>query len=153
MHHFAFAPATITVEQGDTVRWANMEFIEHTATSQTGPGTLIPSGVFDSGPLQFGETFEFTFTQLGDYHYFCIPHGSSMQGLVRVIPPAHPSGDMNCDGSVTVSDIAGFVLALTDPAGYTAQFPGCELNLADINADGLVSVSDIGLFVQLLTGG
>lgn len=62
-------------------------------------------------------------------------------------------GDMNCDGLVTVADIGGFVLALTDPAGYAAQFPGCSINNADMNDDGDVTVSDIGPFVQLLTGG
>lgn len=62
-------------------------------------------------------------------------------------------GDMNCDGTVSVGDIGGFVLALTDPAGYAAQFPDCDINNADINGDMNVSVGDIGLFVALLTGG
>ncbi len=60
-------------------------------------------------------------------------------------------GDMNCDGVVTVGDIAGFVLALTDPAGYAAQFPNCNINNADINQDNVVSVGDISGFVALLT--
>ncbi|MGE3182740.1 MAG: hypothetical protein AB7N71_14000 [Phycisphaerae bacterium] len=62
-------------------------------------------------------------------------------------------GDMNCDGLVSVSDIGGFVLALTDPVGYAAQFPDCDVSNADINDDDIVSVSDIGPFVALLTGG
>lgn len=62
-------------------------------------------------------------------------------------------GDMNCDGAVTVSDIGPFVLALTNSAGYMAQFPNCNLQNADVNGDGAVTVSDIGPFVQLLTGG
>lgn len=62
-------------------------------------------------------------------------------------------GDLNCDGLITVSDIAPIVLALTDPAGYAAQFPDCNILNADTNADGLVSVGDIGGFVALLTGG
>ncbi|MDX2198257.1 MAG: hypothetical protein SF069_04700 [Phycisphaerae bacterium] len=61
-------------------------------------------------------------------------------------------GDMNCDGIVSVGDIAGFVLALTDPAGYAAQFPNCDINNADINQDNVVSVGDISGFVALLTG-
>lgn len=67
-------------------------------------------------------------------------------------PPGFPPGDMNCDGVLTVADIAGFVLALTDPAGYAAQFPACDINNADINNDSLISVADIGPFVALLTG-
>ncbi|MDX2197828.1 MAG: carbohydrate-binding protein [Phycisphaerae bacterium] len=62
-------------------------------------------------------------------------------------------GDMNCDGVVTVGDIGGFVLSLTDPAGYAAQYPACDINNADVNNDGFVTVSDIGPFVALLTGG
>ncbi|MGE3181168.1 MAG: M12 family metallo-peptidase [Phycisphaerae bacterium] len=62
-------------------------------------------------------------------------------------------GDMNCDGTVSVSDIGGFVLALTDPSGYAAQYPDCDIENGDINQDSSVSVSDIGPFVALLTGG
>lgn len=68
-------------------------------------------------------------------------------------PPTGLAGDMNCDGTISVSDISGFVLALTDPAGYAAQFPDCNIDNADLNNDGSVSVGDIGAFVALLTGG
>lgn len=61
--------------------------------------------------------------------------------------PSTP-GDMNCDSGITVSDISGFVLALTDPAAYSARFPLCSRLNADVNADGRVTVSDIGPFVQ-----
>ena len=62
-------------------------------------------------------------------------------------------GDMNCDGVVSVGDIAGFVLALTDPSGYAATYPGCNIANADVNGDTVVSVGDIGAFVTLLAGG
>lgn len=62
-------------------------------------------------------------------------------------------GDMNCDGLLTVGDIPGFVLALTDAEAYETAFPDCDINLADVNADMQISVSDIGPFVTLLTGG
>lgn len=62
------------------------------------------------------------------------------------------AGDMNCDTLVTVSDIGGFVLALTNPSQYVIQFPGCNILNADVNGDSVVSVSDIGEFVVLLTG-
>ncbi|MDX2198092.1 MAG: hypothetical protein SF069_03875 [Phycisphaerae bacterium] len=61
-------------------------------------------------------------------------------------------GDMNCDGFVTVGDIGGFVLSLTNPAQYAIQFPDCDITLADVNGDGFVTVGDIGSFVALLTG-
>lgn len=69
------------------------------------------------------------------------------------LAPVGLAGDMNCDGVVSVSDIGGFVLALTDPAGYAAAFPNCNVLHADVNDDGVVSVGDIGSFVSLLTSG
>ena len=59
-------------------------------------------------------------------------------------------GDINCDGAISVSDIGPFVLALSNPAGYAAQFPDCLAESADITGDGNISVSDIGPFVTLL---
>ncbi|MGE3182570.1 MAG: hypothetical protein AB7N71_13140, partial [Phycisphaerae bacterium] len=70
-------------------------------------------------------------------------------GFTGITPP----GDLNCDGIVTVSDIGGFVLALTNPAEYAVQFPSCDIENADVNNDNVVSVSDIGPFVALLTSG
>ncbi|MGE3181739.1 MAG: hypothetical protein AB7N71_08920, partial [Phycisphaerae bacterium] len=61
-------------------------------------------------------------------------------------------GDMNCDGCLTVSDIGPFVLAITNPAGYAAQFPNCNILHGDTNLDGFVTVGDIGRFVELLVG-
>ncbi len=43
-----------------------------------------------------------------------------------------------------------FVLALTNPTGYTAEFPACNYLAADINDDGLVNAFDIDPFVLLL---
>ena len=63
------------------------------------------------------------------------------------------TGDLNCDGLVNAFDIDPFVLALSDPAAYTAAFPECDINHADINNDGLVNSFDIDPFVLLLTGG
>ncbi|MDX2198531.1 MAG: alpha/beta fold hydrolase [Phycisphaerae bacterium] len=65
--------------------------------------------------------------------------------------PIDVLGDLNCDGLVSVGDISGFVLALTNPTQYRLQFPGCDALLADMNQDGVVSVGDIAGFVALLT--
>lgn len=62
------------------------------------------------------------------------------------------TGDMNCDGVVSVSDIAGLVLALTNPAGYEAAYPDCNPFNGDCNFDHNMTVGDIGCFVELLTG-
>ncbi|MGD8452120.1 MAG: dockerin type I repeat-containing protein [Phycisphaerae bacterium] len=62
-------------------------------------------------------------------------------------------GDLNCDGEVNNFDISAFVLALTNPTNYAAQYPTCDRYLADVNGDGDVNNFDIGPFVALLTGG
>lgn len=61
------------------------------------------------------------------------------------------AGDMNCDGALSIADISGFVLALTDAAEYEAHSGACDLNAADVSGDGRISVGDIGPFVTMLT--
>lgn len=63
-----------------------------------------------------------------------------------------PTGDMNCDGVLDGLDIAAFVQAVLDPAGYFAAFPICDINLGDMNADGFVDVGDVSFFAAALLG-
>ena len=76
--------------------------------------------------------------------------GGGMYKSFVLVPRAVP-GDLNCDGVVSVGDIGAFVIALSSPAGYAAQFPNCNISHGDINGDGAVSVGDIGPFVTLLS--
>jgi len=81
-----FMPEDITVPVGTTVTWRNGETIGHTITSgawgdvneSTGlRGTQSADGLFDHAlaPMgQEGDTFSFTFTEPGEYPYFCQPH-------------------------------------------------------------------------------
>ncbi len=61
------------------------------------------------------------------------------------------AGDLNCDGSIDPADIDPFVTALSDPAAYANDFPGCPLANADASGDGRVDFDDIGPFVDLLS--
>jgi plastocyanin len=67
MEDFKFNPPVLVVRIGTTVKFANKDEVQHTATSDT--------GVFDSGYLSKGEEYFFTFTEPGTYPYYCIPHG------------------------------------------------------------------------------
>ncbi|MGE0478826.1 MAG: PA14 domain-containing protein [Phycisphaerae bacterium] len=60
------------------------------------------------------------------------------------------SGDLNCDGVLNNFDIDAFVLALTNAAGYAAQYPACDRLLADVNGDSSVDNFDIDAFVARL---
>jgi plastocyanin len=63
---FAFSPATLTIKKGSTVKWTNKDDIGHTATSN--------DGAFDSGILSKGQTYSFTFNEVGEFAYHCTPH-------------------------------------------------------------------------------
>ncbi|MBU0718066.1 MAG: hypothetical protein KJ749_07450 [Planctomycetes bacterium] len=78
--------------------------------------------------------------------------GSGYPKLTIETGAAYGLGDLNCDGAVNAFDIDPFVLALTDPAGYAAAWPNCDIMNGDINGDGVVNAFDIDPFVDLLTG-
>lgn len=73
--NMAFAPATLTIAAGDTVTWTNGDDRRHTVTSN--------DGAFDSGNLDQGGSFSFTFTQPGTYTYRCDYH-PEMQATIVV---------------------------------------------------------------------
>ncbi len=74
--NFAFVPASVTVNVGDTVTWTNNQGgVPHTVSSDT--------GAFDSGTLNGGGTFAQTFGTAGTFAYHCNIH-PSMTGSVVV---------------------------------------------------------------------
>ena len=79
---FAFAPEALTVPAGTTVTWTNDEDSLHTVTSGT---PAAPSGLFDSGAIDTGVEFAFTFAEEGTYSFFCARH-DFMKGVVTVTP-------------------------------------------------------------------
>lgn len=80
----AYTPLEITVPVGTTVRWVNEDATAHTVTSGESDGTVgSPDGRFDSGFINPGDSYSFTFTEAGVFPYFCLPH-PWMQGVVTV---------------------------------------------------------------------
>ena len=83
----AFSPSKIEVQAGTTVTWTNDDALPHTVTSTvTDDVDSATSDLFDSGTLQTGESFSYTFKKAGDYPYECTIHASmpSMHGKVEV---------------------------------------------------------------------
>jgi plastocyanin len=79
-----FEPRLQELSPGDTVRF-NCQEGEHTATlyhpeNDVERRSPIGAGVWDSGTLEEGETFEVTIDTPGVYDYFCKPHEN--QGMV-----------------------------------------------------------------------
>jgi plastocyanin len=81
----AYQPNPIQVSVGTTVTWTNNDSQPHTVTSGS---NAQPDGKFDSSPnfnplMAPGQTFSHTFTEAGEYPYFCLLH-PNMVGTVNV---------------------------------------------------------------------
>ena len=72
IENFAFMPAELTVPVGTTVVWTNEDSVAHTVTAGTpdSPDTAL----FDSGDMNQGDTFSYTFDEPGSFAYFCTIH-------------------------------------------------------------------------------
>ncbi|AEH60783.1 PKD domain containing protein [Methanosalsum zhilinae DSM 4017] len=70
---FDYDPSEIIAHVNDTVVWTNMDTVRHTVTADE----------FDSGDLDQGDSFNYTFTEPGTYDYVCIYH-PGMRGTVIV---------------------------------------------------------------------
>jgi len=79
---FTFSPAMVTIKAGAAVQWTNKGPSVHTTTSD--------NGVWDSGQLPVGGTFQMTFTKTGTFGYHCTNHPPSIYpqfvGTVVVTP-------------------------------------------------------------------
>lgn len=71
--NFAYDPVTIEVAVGTTVTWTNEDAAPHTVTV---------SGVFDSGLMNQGDTFSYTFDTPGTYDYICLYHPNMKASVV-----------------------------------------------------------------------
>jgi len=72
--NFVFQPAELKIKVGTTVTWTNRDDIPHTGVS---------AGKFRSKTLDTDDKFSFTFTNPGDYKYFCSLH-PHMTGMIKV---------------------------------------------------------------------
>ena len=72
---FSFKPAVATVHVGDTVEFINDDSYPHTVTAA--------NGAFDSGNLDEGKSFSYTFAKAGTYAIGCQYH-PNMKGTITV---------------------------------------------------------------------
>jgi nitrite reductase (NO-forming) len=72
----SFVPQFISMPIESTVSWTNDDSIQHTITSDE-------EGLFASGPISPGETFDNTFDTPGEFGYHCSIH-PWMTGRVMV---------------------------------------------------------------------
>jgi plastocyanin len=74
--NLVFSPTEVTAKVGDTIRWENKDFVQHTATATGGSfDVLLPPGKSGSTVV----------TKAGVFDYFCKFH-PNMKGRVTVTP-------------------------------------------------------------------
>jgi plastocyanin len=59
-----YVPAELTIKKGQTVLWINKDLDRHDVVSAT----------FNSPLMGKGDTFEYTFNEVGTFDYACTPH-------------------------------------------------------------------------------
>ena len=111
---FSFNPGQITVAPGTTVTWTNEGPSPHTTTAD--------DGSWDSGTLQQGEDFSFTFDEPGTYTYHCSIH-PDMTASVKVSggggTTSSSSASMSASMSPMASASASASQKLTDTGGIS----------------------------------
>jgi plastocyanin len=82
------------VSAGDTVLWAIVEGVHTVTQCNSSFAVCPPAGGYDSGILNVGGSFAYTFTEPGRVYYYCALHPVEMRGVVTVLaaetPPAAP---------------------------------------------------------------
>ncbi len=74
IRNFAFSPQSLQTKAGTKIVWTNKDSVGHTVTSD--------NGVFGSGLLGQGQSFEFVFAQEGTFSYHCTPHPNMVATVV-----------------------------------------------------------------------
>src|SRR5262249_56493515 len=92
---FDFQPKVLPTSLGTRVTWTNNGITTHTSTNN--------AGVWDSGFLNLGQSFGFTFNSTGTFPYFCALH-PFMEGTITVTgaatnTPTPPPGPSPTPGS------------------------------------------------------
>jgi plastocyanin len=91
-----FEPSDVTIHPGDTVHWVWNRGRHNVVSGPVAGGAGVADGKFcnpgaascSAAPLQAPPyTYDHTFTDAGDFPYFCTPHvAMGMVGTVHVVP-------------------------------------------------------------------
>jgi plastocyanin len=77
--NIAIAPDTVKVKVGSTIKWTNLDNIDHNVTSEGGPQKFASKDFGEKG------TFEIKALKPGVIHYECTIHPASMNGTIEVV--------------------------------------------------------------------
>lgn len=83
IQNLRYEPAALTIDAGKTIRWINLDAVDHDVTSGvsvTGrktrnmKQTKFPDDMFASGLFGQDQSFSVTFDEKGEYNYYCNIH-------------------------------------------------------------------------------
>jgi glucose/arabinose dehydrogenase len=93
----SYSPSSVSINAGDTVQW-NWKSSPHSVTAGS-PGN--ETGEFDSGLHNTPFTFTHTFSDPGNFPYYCTFHGAVMSGTVHVAAVASPTPTATATATAT----------------------------------------------------
>lgn len=89
---FQFVPDQLTINPGDSVTWENGDGMIHSTTSGLDLDDPDSGLLWSAWLFNLGDTFTYTFNDVGEFPYYCIPHVPlGMTGNVTVVA-APPTG-------------------------------------------------------------
>jgi plastocyanin len=99
--NFVFIPDPATVPIGHGVRWGNTTLNDHTTTGDA------PLSLWDSGLMDWRDTFTNVFTAAGAYGYYCTIHERfNMNSTIKVpVEASPPTGPVGTVFTVTVASV------------------------------------------------
>ena len=120
----SFSPKSITINQGDTVKWTNGDKVDHQIVAN--------KGSFASAVLKPGQSYSFTFNTSGGFSYHDALHPSITGAVYVKGPPPSISIGVNfpiidygaqtvISGTVSSGKAGEQVLVLAQPYGSSAQ--------------------------------
>ena len=152
---YAYSPAALTVNVGDTVTWTNQDTAPHNVVVTSGPEK------FTSPTLQKGQSYTFTFTKAGSYQYYCSVHPDMKAsitvagGATTTAPPTTTAPTTTMPGHPTTTPST----TTTPPAGEppTSCVPKealepliAHINAAHLETSPLQQVTDALAFDQYI---
>lgn len=140
---WGYDPPSLSIATGDTVIWTNTGAADHTVTAD--------DGSFDSGSIPPGGTFEFTFSETGDFQYHCTPHPFMVAAISVSDSPAGGGGATSATGSAPGPTLAGTMTGMDEAGEPVAADEGSPTELASAPTASLTGKeASLGAIASLL---
>lgn len=124
----AYSPDSVNIWSGDTVKWINDDTQFHTVTSGAGPSDSMKGNEFDSGLsgpnalTRNGKTFSHTFTESGEFPYYCQLHPTMVGKVVVSKSEKNPNAESSQQQTPNI-DTGSFDSYNNSTYGISIDFP------------------------------